>query len=124
MMNNNTGALKRFVDSDFLLKLEYHLSKSFKYSPDDNVKHFWCDGILIEENIYIESTIELEKQIIAKAWIGFNGQDIYKMVIKLGERSFERYLAGTDASDCMPDANTWSWFSIQPDAKIIEVRLN
>jgi hypothetical protein len=77
MAGKHADSLKQFIDSNFLLKLEYHLSKAFQDSPDDNVKYFWCDGILIEEDIHTKSTIEAEKQIIAKAWIGNDGQDIY-----------------------------------------------
>ena len=124
MVGKHADSLKQFIDGDFLLKLEYHLSKAFKDSPDNTVKYFWCDGILIEENIYTKSTIEAEKQIIAKAWIGVDGQDIYKMVITLGKHSFESYLNGADINNYLPEGNISNWLSIQPNDKTIEIRLN
>jgi hypothetical protein len=124
MGGRSAHRLSTFVSSNFLLSLEYQLSKKFSSIPDDNVRLFWCDGILIEESIYTEFTIETEKQIIAKAWIGGDGQDVYTMVIKLGKCSIESYLNEADMVSHLPEGDISTWLTIQPDNKTIEVRLD
>lgn len=123
-MDKNVDRLKAFIDSGFLINLEYHLSKEFKNFRDENVKYFWCDGISLEENIYTASTIEAKKQIVAKAWIGVDGQDIYTMIIILGKRSFTDYLNETEMGSSLPEGDILNWLTIQPDDKTIEVRLD
>jgi hypothetical protein len=123
-MSESADRLKAFIDSDFLLKLEFHLSKSLKDFLDDNVKCFWCDGLLIEEKIDTALTIEVEKRITAKAWIGSDGQDIYKMFITLGQNPFKSYLDKKDLDYYLPENNVSNWLSIQPKDKTLEVRLD
>ena len=122
-MAEQINRIQKLIDSGFLEKLEFWLSKVFRKSTDKKLKWFWCDGVeIIQTNDLAEDIILQEKQITANAWIGENGQDVYRMAIKLGEYSFAKFSVGLDLADCLPD-ETLKMISIQTDNKFIVLNL-
>ncbi|MFA7687799.1 MAG: hypothetical protein WCY25_08030 [Moheibacter sp.] len=37
------------IDQDFCEFLEYEICKAFEHSDNDEIKGFWCDGILTDQ---------------------------------------------------------------------------
>ncbi|OOQ57449.1 UPF0158 family protein [Mucilaginibacter pedocola] len=112
-------------DKSFCYELEYRLSEAFRNSTDKIIKHIWCDGVLIptddmqlsREHIFTNHTIETE------AFIGESGQDKYQMTIKLGLQSLKKCKDGDELSDCLPDASSLNWVSLDIENRTIEVQL-
>jgi hypothetical protein len=80
-------------NEDFCIYLEYHLSKTFKNFEDDELRHFWCDGVAIpanEQQLTAKSVSDTRK-IVTKAWIGEDGQGEYETTISLGPKALSRY---------------------------------
>ena len=115
--NDNVSAS---FDKDFCSYLEYHLTRVFTNSSDNELKDFWCDGIATPFND-IESS---EKNIIeTKAWIGITGQDIYQMSIHLGPCSLNNCLNRTGLIECLPPNDSLDWVSIDIEKRTILLQL-
>jgi len=124
MSNLNEIATVPF-NEDFCAILEYHLSKAFANSSTNKFEQFWCDGVAIPELVsqLTIPNIIATKQIVTKAWMGLNGQDVYEMTIKLGLQSIKNYVKNIPLTDCLPDTKNLDWLTLDMDAKTIELRL-
>lgn len=113
------------LDKDFCTFLEYHLTKAFSYSNDTLIKHFWCDGILLpnNENEYSKESINGNKEIMLKAFIGKDGQDEYFMLMKFGNKSLSGYAMGLDIKNCVPGVEKDDWYKIDAPTKKIVIQL-
>jgi hypothetical protein len=84
--------------------LEYHLTRAFKNAPRANkFEYVWCDDV--EMPCARDTSMEIfaaTKEIITRAWLGYSGQDIYQMTIKLGEKSWEKCMKGNSLIRCIP----------------------
>ena len=80
------------LDQEFCTFLEYHLSRCFKFSGDESVKSFWCDGIALpsDENDYSKKAINDKRMVLTRAYLGKNGQEQYTMTIKFGNKALSR----------------------------------
>lgn len=96
----------------FCSQLEWSLD--FENLGDDTVKGFWCDGI----KDFPTHNIEKNKEVITKAWIGKDGQGIYKMKIKFGKQSIENYKNGLSVIDCIPKIECHNWVKIYPKSML------
>ena len=114
------------LDKEFCDFLEYHLTKSFKHSADDNIRSFWCDGIALPliEKEYSQKTVNDKRQILLKAYIGKDGQDEYKLLMKFGNRSLSNYARGLDIKEHVPDQEKNDWYSVDIKNKQITIQLN
>ena len=109
---------------EFCSHLEWNLD--FKNIENKNCEHFWCDGIEhIPKNTksLLSKNIEKDRVIITKAYIGNDGQDIYEMKIKFGEKSIENYKKQISIIECIPEKNTKNWIKINIEKKEIDVEL-
>ena len=131
---SNCGAFNYNLDEpmfnlNFCSDLEWSLdfqnieNESIKYY----VKTFWCDGVqhLPEDTkSLLYENVEKSKQIITKAWIGYNGGEIYEMKIKFGKKSLENYKNNKNLTDCIPRNNEMpNWIKLYLEEKKIEVQL-
>ncbi len=108
------------IDQQFCAILEYRLSDAFKYARDSNLKAFWCDGILLQENVSVSG----QRTVIMKAFIDKSGQTPYRMTLKLGNKAFSRYTRGLRIEECIPDEGFDSWVWIDTVNEEIEVQFN
>lgn len=113
------------LNEDFCSFLEYHLSKCFKYTNDESLKSFWCDGVALplNENSYSEKSINDKRQVLLSAFIGEDGQDEYTMLLKFGNKSLSRYARGLDIKDCVPTFEKNDWYIIDKKNKQITIQL-
>jgi len=108
------------IDRQFCDILEYRLCDAFKYADDSNLRAFWCDGILLPENISVSG----KRTVIMKAFIDKSGQTAYRMVLKLGNKAFSRYTRGLSIDECIPDTGFDAWVSIDTVREEIEIQLH
>ena len=80
---------------EFCSHLEWSLD--FKNIENENIKYYAKSfGVMVytiypkTQNLYFYHNIENNKQIITKAWIGHNGNEIYEMKIKFGKKSYRK----------------------------------
>ena len=97
-------------NKEFCVNLEYHLCETFRKSTNNEVKNFWCDGILYKK--LSKKSVNDKRKLETTAWIGKNGQIKYKMIIYMGERSLRRFAKGTSMNDCVPNSDTTEWIDI------------
>ena len=60
---------------------------------------------------------------MTKAWIGYDGQGEYELIIKFGKYSLKRYAKGTSLKDCVPGDDSMNWINIDVEQQTIEIQL-
>ncbi len=110
-------------NQEFCAYLEYHLTDSFKYSEDKNVQDLWCDGISHDALSKSQKSLNDTRRLETTAWIGTDGQDIFKMIIKFGPAALSNYSKGLDLKPCVPPRGSFSWINIDTSQKTIELQL-
>lgn len=126
MTNKKNTNTELSFNQDFCLHLEYHLGSTLEKSGREDVKGFWCDGVLhspIPEGQLTKKNINDNRKIVTTAWIGKDGQDEYKMTILFGKYSLRRYAKGTSMIDCIPSDESMDWINIDVNNRKIEIRL-
>ncbi|MGN6179828.1 MAG: hypothetical protein ACTHNW_11645 [Mucilaginibacter sp.] len=120
--------ISQSFDQHFLNMLEYHLSRALANSDDNKLKYLWCDGILLpDDNSQLsKQNIINTRQIITRAWIGWLGttkQDLFKMIILLGECSVDKGLTDQNLQNCLCENDTTDWIVINDVEKLIQIQL-
>ena len=120
-MINFDKTIRKSFNVDFCKRLEYHLSRAFRNSNDKQLKRIWCDGVREPESWQQNLEVFNEtKEVVTGAWLGVAGQDEYKMVICLGNQSFERCLNGLGFEEFLPGDESLDWVDIDmPNRKIV-----
>ncbi|WP_276976465.1 hypothetical protein [Flavobacterium filum] len=111
------------LDQDFCEFLEYEICKAFEYSNNQDIKHFWCDGVLLNQSdkYYSKKFINDNRHTILKAFIGLDGQTEYEMTLEFGRKSLSRYARNLDIKVCVPSPDKQNWFDI--DIKINKIKI-
>lgn len=109
-------------NEEFCIMLEYHLGTTFFKSDRDELKGFWCDGVL--EKRISKKQVNDTRIIATIAWIGKNGQGEYDMRIYFGNKSLRRFAKGTSMIDCIPNSDSMDWIKMDIEKRIIEIELN
>ena len=106
---------------DWCLTFCSYLEWSLKFEELDNeqVKYFWCDGI---EEFPTQNIID-RGAVTTKAWIGNDGQGIFKMKIIFGPKSISNFKKSLSLIDCIPNENADKWIDIEPGRKAVTVYL-
>jgi hypothetical protein len=120
--NNNPSFNKNFCSH-----LEMILSKIFKDSKDNEIRHYWCDGVSwdpMPSSQLSKKSVNDTRKIITNAWIGVEGQDEYKMTVHFGKYALRRYARSQSLIDCIPQSSTMEWIKINTKEKTIEIYLN
>ncbi len=124
MIDFNETIGKSF-NQDFCDYLEYHLTRAFLNAPRANkFECVWCDGMEAPciRDTSMENFIET-REIITRAWSGYCGQDIYKMIIRLGDKSWEKCMKGHSLIRCIPSDKSIDWVDLDIDNKSIILQL-
>ena len=113
------------LDQSFCQSLEYKLCDIFENLDDESVKGFWCDGVLLSEadNSYSQKFVNDNRQIKLKAFVGKDGQVLYKLTLKFGKKALSRFARNLDIVECIPLTEVQDWFSIDSSKKEIEIQL-
>jgi len=117
--------IKKSFSGDFFVHLEYHLTKAFKNAPRANkFEYVWCDGIETPDarDISMENFMAT-REIVTRAWLGYSGQDIYSMTMRLGEKSWEKCLKGHGLIRCLPSDKSIDWVDIDIEKRTIALQL-
>lgn len=118
--------LTRMIDRDFCEFLEYEMCKVFEHSNNDEIKWFWCDGVLTDQPdiYYSQKFVNDNRQVKLKAFIGNDGQTEYELTLKFGNKALSRYTRNLDIKECVPNADKQNWFDIDTKRNKIEIQLD
>jgi hypothetical protein len=113
------------LDQAFCETLEYKLCDAFENSDDENLKGFWCDGVLLSEDnqYYTQKFVNDNRHVKMKAFVGKDGQKVYGLTLFFGSKALSRYARNLDMTDCIPATDYIEWFKIDVEKKEIEVSL-
>lgn len=114
------------LDQDFCEFLEYEICKAFEHSNDEQIKGFWCDGVLLSQpsNTYSQKSVNDNRQITLKAYIGKDGQTEYELTLKFGNKALCRFARNLDIKECVPNTDIRNWFNIDIKQNKIEIQLD
>lgn len=114
------------MDRAFCDFLEYEICRAFENSGSEEIKGFWCDGVLLSEPevYYSAKFINDNRQTVLKAFIGNDGQTEYTLILKFGNDALSRYARNLDMKECTSFANKKAGWSIDIKDKKIEIQLD
>ena len=114
------------LDRDFCEFLEYEICKAFEHLDNDQIKGFWCDGILLNQSDYTYSQkfVNDNRQVKLKAFVGKDGQTEYELILKFGKKALSRYARNLDIRECVPSPEKQHFFDIDTKQKKIEIQLD
>jgi hypothetical protein len=114
------------LDQNFCEYLEHELCKAFEYSDNEQIKGFWCDGILLDQpdSYYSEKFVNDNRQITLKAFIGKDGQTEFEMTLKFGNKALSQYSRKMDIKACVPKPDKQNWFHVDTEQNKIEIQLD
>lgn len=114
------------LDQDFCEFLEYELCKAFEHSDNEQIKGFWCDGVLLDQpdSYYSQKFVNNNRQVILKAFIGKDGQTEYELTMKFGNKALSRYARSLDIKECVPNSDKQNFFDIDTKRNKIEIQLD
>ena len=111
---------------DFCDFLEYEICAAFENSDMEEVKGFWCDGIVCSDPdiYYSPKYINDKKQALFRAYIGKDGQSEYKLIIHFGPNATSRYIRALDLKEFVSFAHKKNSFAIDIKSKVLEIHLD
>jgi hypothetical protein len=114
------------LNQDFCQTLEYKICEALENINNENVKGFWCDGVLLSEPdlYYSQKFINDNRQTKLKAYVGKTGQTVYILTLKFGRKALSRYARDLDLAPCIPQTDFAEWFYIDVDKREIEIQLD
>jgi hypothetical protein len=114
------------LDQDFCEFIEYEICKAFEHLANDEVKGFWCDGVLLSqpEIHYSQKFVNDNRQITLKAFIGKDGQTEFELTLKFGNKALSRFARKLDIKECVPNPEKHNWFDIDTKRNKIEIQLD
>ena len=119
------NTVETMLDESFCVFLEYAICEAFKHSNNNQIKGFWCDGILLNQSEYTYSQqfVNNNRQVTLKAFIGKDGQTEYELILRFGRKALSRYARSLDIKECVPSPESSNFFDINTQYKRIEVQL-
>jgi len=113
------------LSREFCIALEHQITYAFQNEINKHLKNLWCDGITLPENeININHDyIKRKSEVKMKAWFGENGQEVYKLILKLGKESKAKILNNEEIIDCIPKIKE-DWIFLNIENKTLEIKLN
>lgn len=114
------------LDQDFCEFLEYGICKALKHADNEEIKGFWCDGVLLSEPdiYYSQKFVNDNRELKLKAFIGKDGQSVYELTLKLGNKALSRFAGNLDIKECVPGPGKQNWFDIDTRRNKIEITLD
>jgi hypothetical protein len=117
----------------FYQHLEWQLSGALRLVPDRSLHRYWCDGILDPEwaEDYQPEYVRRSRQLGLRAWLdegpskgsGTSAQAIWRLILRLGPRSYPAYLQGRSLKCCVPAAEAPGWVWLDAEKQLVEVQL-
>ena len=113
-------------NQDFCAFLEYKISDGLKISDNEQLKGFWCDGVLLPNNSneYSQKIVNNRRQIIMTAFIGKTGQDKYELILRFGKESLSKYARDSEIIECIPKPEKNDWLNVDVINKQVTIQLN
>ena len=113
------------LDQEFCAFLEYEITKALGSSKDEQLKGFWCDGVLLPGamNEYSKMAVSDKQQVMMTAFVGQTGQDKYELTLRFGRKALSRYAKNLSLKPCVPSPEDNNWLYIDPTNKEIVVQL-
>ncbi|MCS3801677.1 hypothetical protein [Niastella sp. OAS944] len=114
------------LDQNFCEALEHKVSEALAHLADKKLNGLWCDGILLSEpdSHYSQKFINDNRQTKLKAYVGYDGQTSYILILKFGPKALSRYARNLDILLSIPSTDLDNWFFIDVDSKTIEIQLD
>ena len=114
------------IDKEFCEYLEYEICKAFEYSHNEELRGFWCDGVLTDqpEGYYSQKFVNDNRVVKLKAFISKDGQTEYELTLKFGNKALSRYARNADIKECVPNLGKQNWFDIDTKRNKIEIQLD
>jgi hypothetical protein len=114
------------LDQDFCEYLEYVICKALEHSDNDQIKGFWCDGILLSQpdSSYSQKFVNDNRQVKLKAFIGKDGQTEYELTLRFGNKALSLFSRNLDIKECVPNSDKQNWFNIDTKRNKIEIQLD
>jgi len=113
------------IDQDFCAFLAYKICKAFELSDNDQIKGFWCDGVLLNQpdRFYTQKHVNDNRHVIVKAFIGKDGQTAYELTLKFGNKALSRFARNLDMKECVPNPENNMCFVIDTKLNKMEIQL-
>ena len=124
---NLNWSFASIFDEDFCSKLEYTLTWALKNSTEENLKDFWCDGVLpvsYDTNHAVQSSDSQTVKFTTSAFLGKDGQEQYQLDIILGPASHAAFLKNEPIVAFIPSPEHTDWIAIDVKKKVAVVVLN
>ena len=114
------------LDNIFCETLEHKLCDAFEIVDGENLKGFWCDGVLLSEDAkyYSQKFVNDTRQVKMQAFIGKDGQKVYSLTLKFGNKALSRYARNLNMVECIPQTDFDNWLKIDILKKEIEIQLD
>ncbi|MES2454926.1 MAG: hypothetical protein V4594_05285 [Bacteroidota bacterium] len=114
------------IDISFCEFLEYEICKALKTFDHEEIKGFWCDGILMSQPAYSYSHkfVNDNREVNFTAFIGEDGQQEYELILKFGKKALSRFARNLDIECCIPNSEESEWFSIDIGLNKVEIQLH
>ena len=114
------------LDKEFCETLEYKLCNVFENLNDENLKGFWCDGVLLTEpeKCYSQKFVNDNRQVKMQVFVGKDGQTTYSLTLHFGKKALSRYARNLSIIECIPQTDFENWFKIDISMKQIEMQLD
>ena len=111
--------------TDSCTLLEYKICEVLKSHHNKALNYCWCNGVLMPDALYLSKKyINDNRQIETSAFIGQNGQDKYRLTIKLGSKALSKIARGLSIDTCLPETNPENWFNMDIDSKTVTLWLS
>lgn len=85
------------------------------------MRRLWCDGVAWKH--CTRKAVNDKREIDTTAWIGQEGQNDYRLKIRLGKYALRRYAKGTDMTNCVPDSTSTEWIDIDIENELLTIQL-
>ncbi|MDY7393912.1 hypothetical protein UMM65_01525 [Aureibaculum sp. 2210JD6-5] len=112
------------ISENFCQILEHKITQTFSNENDRELKSFWCDGVAKPENEvnFNSEYVEQKSEVELRAWFGETGQEVYKVILRLGENSKNKILNNSEIIDCIPEVNE-NWIELNEENKTLIINL-
>ncbi len=117
--------MRSVLDPDFCTALEYAITRAFHHSNRDELKGFWCDGVVLWAP---SSELEIRRfeengEIQGIAWLGKQEGEQYEITIRTSNGSKRAFRLGGDIKQYIPEAEADEWIYLHQKARRIIVRM-
>ena len=114
------------IDQAFCELLEYEICRALENSDLEEIKGFWCDGVLMSkpEACYSQKFINDNRQMEFKALIGKDGQTEYTLILKLGKYALRALARNRNITEHILFADKKTGFNMDVKSRQIEILLD